>query len=358
MDGRKGIIAAIAGHGDRPSTGPTRTRLMTRHRLILAAILCAAGHRSAVAASGRADDPGAIAFFEKSIRPLLAEKCQKCHGDKKTQGGLSLTGRESVLKGGDSGPAAVPGKPRESLIIEAVEQQGELKMPPRGSSPRRDRAPEALDRAGHALARGARGDSKAPCAAAARSDLTRSGGPSGRSGRRPLRRSRTPRWPRTEIDRFILAALEARGLRPAPPADRRTLIRRATYDLTGLPPTPEEVEAFLADRSPDAFAKVVDRLLASPAYGERWGRHWLDVVRYADARDLIQLPAESDFREAWRYRDWVVAAFNRDMSVCGFRPIPGRRRPAADAAARRHQQGRDRRHGPAGDRRLRPRRRR
>ena len=125
-------------------------------------------------------------------------------------------------------------------------------------------------------------------------------------------------WPQTEIDRYILAEMEARGLGPARPADRRTLIRRATFDLTGLPPTPEEVESFLADTSPDAFAKVVDRLLASPAYGERWGRHWLDVVRYADARDLIQLPAESDFREAWRYRDWVVEAFNRDMPYAEF----------------------------------------
>ena len=105
---------------------------------------------------------------------------------------------------------------------------------------------------------------------------------------------------------------------PAPPADKRTLLRRATFDLTGLPPQPEEIEAFLADESPDAFAKVVDRLLASPLYGQRWGRHWLDVVRYADARDLIQLPAESDFREAWRYRDWVVDAFNRDLPYDEF----------------------------------------
>ena len=125
-------------------------------------------------------------------------------------------------------------------------------------------------------------------------------------------------WPNTKIDRFILAQLEARGLNPAQAADRRTLIRRATFDLIGLPPTPEEINAFLADDSPDPFSKVVERLLASPLYGERWGRHWLDVVRYADARDLIQLPAESDFREAWRYRDWVVAAFNRDMPYDQF----------------------------------------
>jgi hypothetical protein len=125
-------------------------------------------------------------------------------------------------------------------------------------------------------------------------------------------------WPNSPIDQFILARLEGRGLLPAPAADRRTLMRRATFDLTGLPPTPEEIEEFLADDSPHAFARVVDRLLASPRYGERWGRHWLDVVRYADARDLIQLPAESDFREAWRYRDWVVNAFNRDLPYDQF----------------------------------------
>ncbi len=125
-------------------------------------------------------------------------------------------------------------------------------------------------------------------------------------------------WVKSPVDAFILAKLEARGLHPAAAADRRTLIRRATFDLTGLPPTPDEVQAFLNDDSPAAFAKVVDRLLESTCYGERWGRHWLDVVRYADARDLIQLPAESDFREAWRYRDWVVASFNRDLPYDQF----------------------------------------
>src|SRR5262249_48195330 len=116
-------------------------------------------------------------------------------------------------------------------------------------------------------------------------------------------------WPRSPLDCFILAKLEANGLRPAPPVDRRTLLRRVTFDLTGLPPTPEEVEAFLADDSPDAFAKVVDRLLASPAYGERWGRHWLDVARYADSNGLDENTA---FANAWRYRDYVIAAFNHD----------------------------------------------
>ncbi|HEV3263186.1 MAG TPA: DUF1553 domain-containing protein [Gemmataceae bacterium] len=139
----------------------------------------------------------------------------------------------------------------------------------------------------------------------------------------PVKQPRPPAvttagWARSPVDQFILARLEDKGLTPAPPADKRTLIRRATFDLTGLPPTPAEISAYLADHSPDAFARVVDRLLASPHYGERWGRHWLDVVRYADARDLIQLPAESDFREAWRYRDWVVEAFNRDLPYNDF----------------------------------------
>ena len=141
-------------------------------------------------------------------------------------------------------------------------------------------------------------------------------------------------WADSPVDPFILARLEERGLSPAAAADRRTLLRRATFDLTGLPPTPEEIDSFLADDSPEAFAKGVDRLLASPQYGERWGRHWLDVVRYADARDLIQLPAESDFREAWRYRDWVVAAFNRDLPYDQFvmQQVAGDLMQPADAA--------------------------
>ena len=125
-------------------------------------------------------------------------------------------------------------------------------------------------------------------------------------------------WPGNAVDRFILSRLEERGIRRTSLADKRTLLRRATFDLTGLPPTPEETADFLADESPEAFVKVVERLLASPRYGERRGRHWLDVVRYADARDLIQLPADSDFREAWRYRDWVVEAFNRDLPYDKF----------------------------------------
>src|SRR5262245_7695979 len=134
-------------------------------------------------------------------------------------------------------------------------------------------------------------------------------------GKTPVPTVRDPSWPKTPIDHFILAGLEARDLRAAPPADKRTLIRRATFDLTGLPPKPEEIDAFLGDRSPDAFAKVVDRLLGSPAYGERWGRHWLDVARYADSNGLDENVA---YGNAWRYRDYVVAAFNADKPYDQF----------------------------------------
>ena len=127
-------------------------------------------------------------------------------------------------------------------------------------------------------------------------------------------------WPRSDLDRYILAALEAKGLKPAKPADKRTLLRRATFDLTGLPPTPEEMDAFLKDEAPDAFAKVVDRLLASPAYGERWGRHWLDLARYTDSFDsrILTTGSEMDCGDAWRYRDWVIDAFNRDLPYDQF----------------------------------------
>ncbi len=266
------------------------------------------------------DDPAASEFFEKAIRPILAEKCQKCHGADRPKGGLSLAGRASLLKGGDSGPAAVPGKPRESLIVEAVEQHGELRMPPKGKLTQGE--------IGH-LTRWVEMGLPWP--------ETHASGSVGASVQRqdpgpwwsfrPVRAASPPAvkdaaWPRTEIDRFILAALEKRGLAPSPPADRRILIRRTTFDLTGLPPTPEEVDAFLADRSPDAFARVVDRLLASPAYGERWARHWLDVVRYTDyfypEPNAHPRAALFELFEAWRYRDWVVASFNRDLHYDRF----------------------------------------
>jgi hypothetical protein len=257
-------------------------------------------------------------FFEKEVRPLLVETCWKCHGDTKPRGGLKLTSRAHLLRGGESGPAAVAGKPEESLLVRAVRYQDTPRMPPQGKLSERQIA---------ILVRWVKrglpwpGTPGPPVAEGSPFTITE-------KQRRfwsfqPVKAVAVPAvrdttWPHSPIDRFILAALEARGLTPSRPADRRTLLRRVTFDLTGLPPTLAEMDSFLADDSPQAFARVVDRLLSSPQYGERWGRHWLDVVRYADARDLIQLPPPSDFREAWRYRDWVVEAFNHDLPYTDF----------------------------------------
>ena len=252
--------------------------------------------------------------FEKSVRPLLAEKCFSCHGPKKAAGGLRLDSREAILKGGDSGPAAVAEKPDASVLIQAVEHRGELRMPPKMTLPAADVA--AL-RAW--VARGLPWPKSEPATATGTISSFTDEQKKWWSFQ-PVKPVAVPAvkdttWPTTAVDRFILAGLEGKGLAPSPPADRRTLLRRATYDLTGLPPTPEDVDAFLKDTRPDAFAQVVERLLASKAYGERWGRHWLDLVRYADtAGENSDHPAP----HAWRYRNWVIDAFNRDQPYDEF----------------------------------------
>src|SRR5262245_31412685 len=226
----------------------------------------------------RTADSRQTEFFEKEIRPILVERCQSCHGDKMHKGGLRLTSRDAALRGADGGPVIVPGKPSESRLVRAIEYAGELKMPPTGKLPDRD-----IVRLQRWVADGAVWPQAAKAGASAEGEVT----PRQRDwwAFRPVRPVAPPAvrngaWPRTEIDRFVLAELENRGLAPAAPADRRVLLRRATFDLTGLPPTPEDFDAFAADASDDAFARVVDRLLNSPAYGQRWARHWLDVARY------------------------------------------------------------------------------
>jgi hypothetical protein len=267
----------------------------------------------------RADDGTAITDFEKSIRPLFVEKCQPCHGPGKAKAGLRLTDRESLLKGGESGPAIVPNAPDESRLIQAVRYRDELKMPPK----QRLSAPqvEALERW---VAVGA------PWPSLPSRTTTKAGFEPTPAQRRwwafqPVRSEppptgNGPRPSSDEIDDFLQDALREQGITPAPPADRQTWIRRATFDLTGLPPSPDEVASFLTDGSPLAFARVVDRLLASPAYGQRWGRHWLDVARYADYYDADPKTrtASCELTEAWRYRDWVVDAFNRDLPFDQF----------------------------------------
>ena len=254
-----------------------------------------------------------LEFFENRIRPVLAEHCYQCHsaGAAKIGGSLIMDTKEEFLKGGIDGPVVVPGDPEASLLIQAVRyDHPDRQMPPPKS-----------------------GGQKLPETAI--TDLTawvQMGAPypetpddKKRQAPRPWSLEpvqdpapppvRDTAWSRTSVDPFILAPIEARGLQPSPPASALTLIRRATFDLTGLPPTPEEIDTFLADTSPDAFARVVDRLLASPQYGEHWGRHWLDVVRYADtAGDTADYPLP----EAWRYRNYVVDAFNNDVPYDQF----------------------------------------
>ncbi len=262
-----------------------------------------------------------VEFFERKVRPLLADRCYECHsaGAKKIGAGLLLDSRAGIIKGGDTGPVIAPGDPEASLLIRAVRHVDvNLTMP---QKPRKKLSTieiadlEAWIRMGAPDPRLA--DTVAATQAKYAIDWNKarqwwSFRPLGADGPPSVKQSD---WPADEIDRFILARLEREGLKPAGDADRRTLIRRATFDLIGLPPTPQEVEAFIADASPDAFEKVVDRLLKSPHYGERWGRHWLDVVRYADtAGDNSDFPIP----QMYRYRNWVIDAFNQDMPYDQF----------------------------------------
>ena len=264
-------------------------------------------------------------WFEEKIRPLLAARCFECHTDDKS-GGLRLDSREAMLLGGESGSAIEPGKPDESLLIQAVRRVPKVSAMPKKAAKLKDEEIEALVewvRAGAPWPAAQAGESR-PAPSASRSMIT----PEKRAYWAFLALRKTPvpavkdaSWPRTDIDRFLLARLERDGLHPMAPADKLTLIRRVTLDLTGLPPTPEEVDAFERDTSPAAFSKVVDRLLASPRYGETWGRMWLDVARYGedDYRSLDpQRRGLNPYPNAYLYRDWVIKAFNDDLPYDRF----------------------------------------
>jgi hypothetical protein len=283
-----------------------------RVSLLLSLAMFALGSRAWADPAPTAGDE----FFEKEVRPLLVERCIKCHGGEKTRGGLKLTSRDAVLQGGDSGPAAVPGKPNDSRLVQLLHRDDTTRMPKNGALLEHDIA---------VMTRWVEMGLPYPSSAAANAGAFHISDDQRRFWSfQPVKVAPTPdvndkAWAHCDLDRYILAALEVKGLRPAAPADKRTLLRRATFDLTGLPPTAQEMDAFLKDASPDAFAKVVDRLLASPAYGERWGRHWLDLARYTDSFDARLSPGnEMDCNDAWRYRDWVIDAFNRDLPYDQF----------------------------------------
>jgi len=262
-----------------------------------------------------AEVPADVEFFEKKVRPLLAERCHACHSAraKKQRGGLSLDSRAAILRGGDTGPALVPAQPDKSLLVRAVRyEKNGLQMPPKGKLPAHEIA--ILE---EWVRRGAPYPGPAPTA-------PRKEGIDLAEGRRfwsfqrlhvlPTPDVRDRAWPRQQLDTFVLAELEKRGLTPSPAVDRRVLIRRVTFDVTGLPPTPEEVDAFIKDDRPDAYARLVERLLASPRYGERWARFWLDLARYCDVGESwTQSPGRP-----WLYRDWVVQALNDDLSYEQF----------------------------------------
>ncbi len=261
-----------------------------------------------------------VEFFEQKIRPVLVERCYKCHSAQaaKVRGGLRLDTRDGLRRGGESGPAVIPGDPAASLLLKSLRHDGH-KMPPDGKLP--DRVTANFERW---IKDGAADPRSGKPPAAARSRVE--------AGKRfwafqPPRVHAAPAvrnsaWPRTKIDPFLLARMEQAGLEPSPPADRRSWIRRVSFDLIGLPPTPEEVEAFVRDSDTKplaACAKVVERLLASPHYGERWARLWLDLARFAeDQAHIVGTDRSLCYPNAYLYRDWVIRAFNEDMPYDRF----------------------------------------
>ncbi|MBV8488696.1 MAG: PSD1 domain-containing protein, partial [Planctomycetaceae bacterium] len=273
-----------------------------------------AGVCLALAAEGlRGEEPD---LFESQVRPLLAQHCYKCHGPVKQKGGVRLDGPDHLVKAVDGqGPVVVPGDPAQSRLIKVVlySDESESKMPPSGKLP---------DAAIDALARWVKEGATWPVEKKPNEPKPAAAVRAKHWAYQPVKRPEEPEvkdatWPASPIDRFILARLEARGMTPSPPADRRTLLRRLTFDLTGLPPTEAQIDAFDRDTSPDATARLVDRLLGSPQFAERWARHWLDVARYADSKGPIS-KGEIAYPSAYTYRDWVVRALAADLPYDQF----------------------------------------
>ncbi len=286
-------------------------------RLLLGLLAFAALAGNVLAGAAPRPAPAGVKFYVEYVRPVLAANCYRCHSHsaRKAKGGLMVDSRQGLLQGGDSGPALVPGAPDKSLLLRAVRHaDAGLHMPP-GGKKLKDEQIALLDRW---VKMGAPAPAVNP--EAARHPGTITAEDRAWWAFRPVREPAVPGaagqgWSRNPIDRFVAAKLAAEGLRPAPEADRAALIRRVSFDLVGLPPAPHEVDAFVADRSPDAYERLIDRLLASPRYGERWARHWLDLARYAES-DGFRL---DEYRPtAWRYRDYVVRSFNQDKPYARF----------------------------------------
>jgi hypothetical protein len=316
---------------EHPSMASRRRCLAPLAFVLLTAAMAAARPSSS-------DEAAAVDFFEKKVRPILVDNCYNCHSaDTNSQGGLRVDDRNGLINGGKRGPAVVPGRPDKSLLLRAVRQvDPKFSMPPKkrltdqqvadltkwiedGAAWPRVRVPSTLGKPN------------------AKYDELRKK----HWAWQPLHGMKLPTvadssWPRSDVDRYVLAKLEQMGLNPVPDADRKTLLRRVTFDLTGLPPSIPEIDAFLRDHSASAFEKVVDRLLASPAYGEHWGRHWLDVARYGESTGSARnLP----YPHAWRYRDYVIDALTSDKPYDQFvrEQIAGDLLPASSKAERDEQ---------------------
>ncbi len=288
-------------------------------RLLLAAGVIASAQ--ALFAAEVANPAGNTDFFEKNIRPVLVDKCYKCHSadSAKVKGGLLLDKREASRRGGDTGPAVVPGDLNRSLLIGAIRYtNADLAMPPEKSG---GKLPEAVIKNFEQWVKaGAPDPREGDAASAALAKKYDTSTATSWWSFQPLHKTTAPKtkdskWPRTDVDRYILAGLQVKGLTPVGDADKATLLRRVYFDLIGLPPTPAEALAFQSDNDPQAFAKVVDKLLASPQFGETWGRHWLDVARYAESSGK---DANVTYPNAWRYRDYVTASFNEDKPYNRF----------------------------------------
>ena len=259
-----------------------------------------------------------VDFFTRKVKPLLVKNCLKCHSGNKVKGGLHLDNRAGLMKGGDSGRAVNLKRPEKSLLLEAINYELEgYEMPPSGKLPVEQIevlkrwirmglpiSPEFSGKIG-------KSENRSPQVNAE----TKAFWSFQKVARPQPPKVQDAEWVRSPIDRFVLARLEQAELAPSGPANKTALLRRATYDLTGLPPVPGEIDAFLSDDSPGAFAKVVDRLLKSPHYGEKWGRHWLDLVRYAESNSYER---DGTKPHVWRYRDYVIRSFNSDKPFDRF----------------------------------------
>ncbi len=271
-----------------------------------------------------------LEFFERKVRPILVERCYDCHGSEKQKGGLRLDHRAGVRQGGDSGPAIAPGEPEKSRLARALTwDDPELQMPPKNRLPDAEIA---------VLTDWIRRGAPDPREAVKATDQPAATG--SHWAYQPLQTVPPPAvqdsaWPANDLDRFILARLEAKGLRPVGDAERATLARRLAFALTGLPPTPRDIDRFVNDDRPEALGALVDKLLASPRFGERWARHWLDIVRFGESVSLRGFI----FPEAWRYRDYVIDAFNEDRPYDQFlrEQVAGDLLPASSLAEQQRQ---------------------